>query len=403
MQRALLRAVFYGIVEQVEDYVGKVHLVDHHQPVEGIEIGRDAAAVLLHLELECVYDIVHGEVGVDFIELERGALAVEKRHLEHLLHLKPQALGLVGDDRGCLLQHGGRLAHGRVAEHLRGQRYRRYGCLELVGHIVDEIIFHLRELFLTEGHDDGEYKDYQQYERESQGRYHKRYGAEDEVLARGEIYLEEMQPAGRVARKQCLHESIVGAGAVGLVACRAVLYDAGVVEHCKLKRHVEAECVELLCEIAAHHSGVCAVGDGAGRCGGDDIEYHIVDDAFLIQVMIAVHVLHRAEVLAHGRAVGLEAGDFRGLSLDGDVGLEAGSGGEGVLDTLLHGESRPEALSVNRLRLNLTHLILKEMARLVLLKPDGNGHQRLAHSLRELLVTDAHDILHIEYLNKQKA
>ena len=107
MQRTLLRAVLHGIVEQIEYHVGKVHLVDLDQPVERVELRGDAAPVFLDFEFEGVDDVVHREVGVDFLELECGALAVEQRHLQHLLDLESQPLGLVGHHCGDLLEHRG--------------------------------------------------------------------------------------------------------------------------------------------------------------------------------------------------------------------------------------------------------------------------------------------------------
>ncbi len=77
MQGDFLAAVFHGVVEQVEDDVGEVHLVDINGGVLGPEDRLDVAAVFLNLELEGGGDIGYEDVGVDILQAQCGPAAVE--------------------------------------------------------------------------------------------------------------------------------------------------------------------------------------------------------------------------------------------------------------------------------------------------------------------------------------
>ena len=152
-----------------------MHLVDFHDSVHGIEICLDGTAVLLDLEFEGVHDIEYGGIGIDILDFQRRASAVEHRHLEHLLHLETQAFCLIVYHGGYLLEHGGTLAHALVVEHLCRQAYGGYGRLEFVCHVVDEIVLHLGQFLLPEGHDNGVDEYYQQNECEGERRHHEGY------------------------------------------------------------------------------------------------------------------------------------------------------------------------------------------------------------------------------------
>ena len=66
-QRAFLAAVLHGVVKQVEYHVGEVHLVDSHYGVHRVEVGGYGASVFFDFQLEGVYDIENGRIGVDFL------------------------------------------------------------------------------------------------------------------------------------------------------------------------------------------------------------------------------------------------------------------------------------------------------------------------------------------------
>ena len=71
-----------------------------------------------------------------------------------------------------MLHHGFAFVYAFVVKHLRCQRYACYWCLQLVGHIVDEVVLYLSVSFLSEYDYDGEDERYEQYDGEHHGRYH---------------------------------------------------------------------------------------------------------------------------------------------------------------------------------------------------------------------------------------
>ena len=107
-QLCVLTAVFHGVVHEVEDDVGQVHLVDHHVGTLGAQVGDDLSAVLLDLQREGVDDARDEFVHVDLRHVEVSLLVLVHAELQHLLHLEPQALRLVVDGRCQAAQHLGR-------------------------------------------------------------------------------------------------------------------------------------------------------------------------------------------------------------------------------------------------------------------------------------------------------
>ena len=61
-----------------------------------------------------------------------------------------------------MLEKFGALAYAVVVEHLSCKRYGGDGCLKLVRHIVDEVVFHLSEAFLAECYGDSDYEYHEQ-------------------------------------------------------------------------------------------------------------------------------------------------------------------------------------------------------------------------------------------------
>ena len=85
-----------------------------------------------------------------------------------------------------MLEHLGALAHAVVVQHLRGNRDGRDGCLELVRHVVDEVVLDLAQLLLPEGHGDGIQEHAQQQEGECQRGHQELHRREDVVALGGE-------------------------------------------------------------------------------------------------------------------------------------------------------------------------------------------------------------------------
>ena len=126
------------------------------------ELNRERTAVFLHLNLKCVDHILNYVVGFERLQAKCGLLAVEHRHLQHFLYLESQALGLVVNYARHMLEEFGAIAYAVVVEHLSCKRYGGDGCLKLVRHIVDEVVFHLSEAFLAECYGDSDYEYHEQ-------------------------------------------------------------------------------------------------------------------------------------------------------------------------------------------------------------------------------------------------
>ena len=120
-QGHFLSAILDGVVQQVEEHVGQVHLIGVDGGVQGAEIEVDRAAIFLHLEREGAHHGGQEVVRVDLLELERRLLSFKERHLQDLLHEEAQSPRFVVDDGRDVFEHLGLLREVRVAEHLGGQ------------------------------------------------------------------------------------------------------------------------------------------------------------------------------------------------------------------------------------------------------------------------------------------
>ena len=79
-------------------------------------------------------------------------------------------IGLIDDDARNVVEHSLALRHRGVMEHLRGQRDGRDRCLELMGHVVDEVVLDFREPLLPEDGVDGEDEGDEQNQGKDDGR-----------------------------------------------------------------------------------------------------------------------------------------------------------------------------------------------------------------------------------------
>lgn len=291
-QRYFLTAVFHRVVKQVENDVGKVHLVDRYDSVLGFEVGIDDTAIFLDFEFEGAhhagYDVVH----VDVVQLHEGLLSVEHRHLEHLLDLEPQPLGLVVDDARYVLEQRRTLGYRGVVEHLCRQRDGRDRGLELVGHVVDEIVFHLGELLLTEGYDDGKQEGDQQDEGEGKRGYHEFDRTRYVVPLRGEVDLQVVDTGRRIVGEDGLCEEIpldFRVILVGTVQDFVVLVVDG-----KLEGEVEPIVLKLRFQIGFQFLDVDTLHYGPGTGFAEHVENHLVEQSLLIEVLSLAGLLHVA-------------------------------------------------------------------------------------------------------------
>ncbi len=98
MQRNIGPLILDGVVHEVEDDVGEVHLIDHAKRILSLELGIDGAADILDFEFEGVDYAVDEFIDIHLLKFHGVALALKHGHLEHLLYLEAQTFGLIVDD-----------------------------------------------------------------------------------------------------------------------------------------------------------------------------------------------------------------------------------------------------------------------------------------------------------------
>ena len=81
---------------------------------------------------------------VQLLWMKFHCAAVKHTHLQNLVHLEAQTLGFIVNDSTDMFEHGLALSNCGVVEHLCGQRDGGYRCLELMRHVVDEIVLDFR-------------------------------------------------------------------------------------------------------------------------------------------------------------------------------------------------------------------------------------------------------------------
>ena len=134
---------------------------------------------MLYTQGEGLGYLLHHLVEVELFLLEDDALLVEHGHLEYLLDQETQALRLVGNDTAEVLGHLLGLGNGVVVHHLGSQGDGGYRGLQLVRHIVDEVVLDFRIAFLTEDDHDGEDERDKQYHCKDDAGNHEAHTGED--------------------------------------------------------------------------------------------------------------------------------------------------------------------------------------------------------------------------------
>ena len=252
-----------------------MHLVDHHVGTLGAQVGDDLSAVLLDLQREGVDDARDEFVHVDLRHVEVSLLVLVHAELQHLLHLEPQALRLVVDGRCQAAQHLGRLGHGVVVQHLRRQRDGRERRLELMRHVVDEVVLHLRKFLLAEDENHRDDERDEQDEREDDSRDGEGQRTVDVFSELGEVDLQHTHLLHRVVAEERLCERV-------LLALRVVV---GALEHAlpvvrmygKVVLQVDAVCAELRLEQLVQFAEVDAVLQRTVARRVEDAVHHLID------------------------------------------------------------------------------------------------------------------------------
>ena len=204
IERLVWLAILYSVVHQVGDGILEVYLVDEDSRIHSLDLRIDMASSMFHSQRECRGDVLQQLVEVEFLLLERYRLFVEHRHLQHLLHKEAQTFRLVVDHTSQVFQHRRCLGYSLVVEHLCSQRDTADRRLQLVGHIVDEVVLNLRIALLAEDDEDREDKGDNQHNREDDSRNHKSDAREDIGTHVGEVNLHHTHLRRRVVAEKRL-------------------------------------------------------------------------------------------------------------------------------------------------------------------------------------------------------
>ena len=159
---------------------------------------------MLYAQGKRVGHVLDHLVEVEVLLLEHSLLAVEHTHLQHLLHEEAQALGLVLHHSRQMLHHGLALGDTLVVHHLRRKRNAGDRRLELVGHIVDEVILNLRQSLRAEYRDYREDKGDEQHHGEDHTGNHEADRRVDVAVHIGEVQLDNSHLADRVVAEEYL-------------------------------------------------------------------------------------------------------------------------------------------------------------------------------------------------------
>ena len=183
-----------------------------------------------------------------------------------------------------MVEHLLRAGHAGAVEHLRGQRDARYRGLQLVGHVVDEVVLHLRVLLLPEDGDDGEDEREEQHDGEDDARNHESHAGVDVLRHVGEVDFHDAPLGLRVVVEEHLLVAILLAlvGVVGAaVDLASVLCGDG-----EVVGDVDAIVHQLGLEVLVEELEVDAFLERLLRCGIDDGQHHLVEQCLLVDVAV---------------------------------------------------------------------------------------------------------------------
>ena len=297
-----------------------MHFIHIDRGIDRFYVGENLSARMLHAQGERVADVLYHLIQVYLFLLQNSLLAVVHGHLQHFLYQEPQAFALVVDDASQMGHHGFALGDTLVVQHLGRQRNACDGCLQFVGHVVDEVVFDFRITFLAE--DDHYRKDegHQQHESEDNAGDHELHRREDVAAHVGEMDSDDAHLCRRVVSEQRLRIGVFfSVGGIirttinltpVLRADREVVGDVHpVVYHLGLQVLVEQLEVDSFLQRLV-----------AG--GIENRVDHLVEQSFLIDVSVLDYFLKRLRGFGNGVLVAFQNHGLGALCRSGLYGLE---------------------------------------------------------------------------------
>ena len=169
-ERLVLASVLEGVVQQVEDDVCEVHLVGVDEGIVGLELHVERTTYLRHFQREGVHHVLRYLVSIEFLKLQGDVVVVEEAHLQDFLHLKTKSSGLVVNHISQTFIGSCILVDALIRQHLGSKGNGGDGGLELMRHIVNEIVLHLTDLSLS----DDKVNCYQERDKQDESENHSR-------------------------------------------------------------------------------------------------------------------------------------------------------------------------------------------------------------------------------------
>ena len=203
-QRLFRFTILHGIVHQIEDHILKMHLIHIERGVYRLDIHVYLSTRMLYAEGERVGCILNYLVQVELLLLEHRLLAVEHTHLQYLFYQEAESLRFIIYHTTQMLLHLLALGNRWVVEHLCSQTDAGNRRLQLMGHIIDEIVLDLSISLLSEDDHDGEDEGDEQHQRENDARNHEAHTGEDVAVHIREVNLHDSHLRLRVVAEEHL-------------------------------------------------------------------------------------------------------------------------------------------------------------------------------------------------------
>ena len=191
-----------------------------------------------------------------------------------------------------MLYHLVGFRHRVVVEHLRGKRDAGNRRLQLMRHVVDEIIFHLTVALLPEADHYREDESYYQNEREHNARYHEADTGEDIAVDVGKMNAQHTHPRGRLVAVERLGIgklrpliAVIGA----TVNLTAVLRAYG-----EVIRDINAVVDELCLDVLIEDAEIDTLLQRFVGRRIEHVHHHLVEQGTLIDITVLHEFLQRA-------------------------------------------------------------------------------------------------------------
>ena len=181
-----------------------MHLVGVDEWIEGFELHVERTTDLCYLQREGVDHVLCNLVSIKLLHLQCYVVVVEEAHLQDFLYLIAKATCFAVDDVAKSLISLFALVHTLVCKHLRSDGNGRDRRLELVCHVVHEVILHFADALLPYNKVYGDERRDEQNDGKAHCWSHIACNALDELLLVREVYDDCAHLSHRITTEECL-------------------------------------------------------------------------------------------------------------------------------------------------------------------------------------------------------